>query len=59
MPKLNGPISKTNGVQYVEAMKGLVTYGFCNELSLFDAAGQSKKLDGPISEINSVQYIKR
>ena len=33
--KLDGPTKHIDGVQYVEAMKGLVTYGRDGELSLF------------------------
>jgi hypothetical protein len=34
-------------VQYVKAMKGLVTYGDAGELFLLDAAGHGEKLGGP------------
>ena len=47
-----------NGVQYVEKMKGLVTYGENGELFLFDAAGQGKKLDGPTFNSYGVKYVE-
>jgi len=55
--KLHGPTDIINGVQYVKAIKGLVTYGYTSELFLFDAAGKGKKLGGPTKRISGVQYV--
>ena len=45
-------------MQYVEAMKGLVTYGDSGEPFLFEAAGPGKKLGGPTEHIRGVQYVE-
>ena len=45
-------------MQYVEAMKGLVTYGYAGELFMFDAAGYGEKLGGPTKPIFGVQYVE-
>ena len=45
-------------MQYVEAMKALVTYGYAGELFLFDAAGYGEKLGEPTKPIFGVQYVE-
>ena len=45
--QIDGPTYNRYGVQYVEAMKGLVTYGEDGELFPFDAAGECKCWMGP------------